>query len=369
MIHLHSTGLVYRNPFPNIRSLHAFFPSVLETRPGRLLVCFDRGSAMENRDVRSVWASSEDGGARWSEPVEFPFWRNLPETVSVSSRMSRSGEGALYLLITEFHRQHPEEGLANPETDGFVRTEFLVSRSSDEGESWTEPVRVEPPLAWDRYETCSPLTCLDENRLLFPTAIWPNWEGERPFGMKAIAFRSKDAGRTWTDTVTVLDDGANRIASWEQKQAVLSDGRVLAVCWAHDLKTGKSLKNRYTFSEDGGETFHPWVESPLQGETCTPLSLPDNRVLFLYRRTDRRGLWAHLARFEGTEWVPLNDAPVWGTSEASYSGTSEKTFEQLSTLRFGYPQACLLSDGDIFCVFWCVEECVANIRWARLRVG
>ncbi|MCA9450189.1 MAG: exo-alpha-sialidase, partial [Candidatus Omnitrophica bacterium] len=151
-------------------------------------------------------------------------------------------------------------------------------------------------------------------------------------------------------------------------QALLADGRILAVCWAYDFNNKRSLRNRFAFSTDRGRSFGPFHESPLHGETCTPLGLPDGRVVMIYRRTDMKGLWAHLCRFEGERWVGIEDLPLWGTEKAAYSNGSKNTFEHLSTLKFGYPQITQLSDGDLFAVFWCVEDCVSNIRWFRIGV-
>jgi len=40
---------------------------------------------------------------------------------------------------------------------------------------------------------------------------------------------------------------------------------------------------------------------------------------------------------------------------------------QFNVLRFGAPSLARLDGGGILVAFWCVEECVANIRWLRLE--
>lgn len=365
---LKDQGIVYRNPRPNVRSLQAFFPSVVELEPGDILVSFDRGSAMENHDVRSYLTRSIDGGATWSEPTRILDPDDPFGLISTSFRMSKTPNGTLIGLFTFFHRSHPDEGLANPATDGFVRTEFLFSKSFDEGRSWSDPISLLLPLDWGAFETCSPILPLDRYRLLLPTSLWKDWFGESPHGLSAIVFRSLDGGESWTGMTRVMDDWERGIAHWEQKLTVLADGHLLAVCWAYDFNRKVSLKIRYALSSDGGESFSPIRESPLEGETCTPISLKDGRVLFVYRRVDQSGLWAHLASIEGEVWRPIFDLPLWGADRAAYSGNFENTFEQLSTLRFGYPQLVQLADGDLFVVFWCVVDGTAEIRWLRLGI-
>jgi hypothetical protein len=368
-IKIADTGIVYRNPAPNIHSRHAFFPSVAEMPGGELIVSMDIGSAMENADVRSYLCRSSEGGKTWTEPTRITEIEPAGETVSTSFRMSRTRNGDLLGVVTYFKRKNPDDGLANPKTDGFVETEFAFVRSTDGGATWSEPASISPPIGWNSFETCSPILDTGEGRFLLPTALWKNWEGENPHGMKAVSFISEDEGRTWPRYADVMDFSIRGIASFEQKQIVLSDGRFMAICWIRDLERSASLPNRYTFSEDSGESYGDHLESPIRGETCAPLALANNRILCVYRRTDKKGLWAHLAEIDGKNWKPLSDEPIWGTGIESYGKRSENLFEELSVLRFGYPSLTQLSDGDIFAAFWCFEECVCNIRWFRLRVG
>lgn len=367
-IHVHDTGLVYRNPSPNIWSRQAYFPSILTTTEGALLATFDLGSAMEAFDVRSCVCRSEDEGHTWTAPAPLPLPFDSDRPFTTTCRTARISDDAIVSLATRFDRSRQEHGLANPQTDGFVETEFYLLRSNDNARTWSSPERIKLPVPWDRFESCSPVIAVNDTHWILPTSVWRDWDGNCPLGLKAVAFISDDGGVTWGDCVDVMDGVEQGIAYWEQKQVVLSDGRLLAVCWAYDLNEGKSLMNRYAISTSQGASFTFPADTPLHGETCTPLALDGNCILCAYRRTDERGLWAHLARIENDSWMPLADAPLWGTERVSYTKRASGAFDQFSTLQFGYPQMVRLAGGDIFLVFWCVENCVANIRWVRLSV-
>jgi hypothetical protein len=45
------------------------------------------------------------------------------------------------------------------------------------------------------------------------------------------------------------------------------------------------------------------------------------------------------------------------------------TSDELSGLKFGYPSMVELPGGEVLAVFWCLEDCIHNIRWVRLKVS
>ena len=353
-------GIVYR-PL----GAHAYFPCVVRLYDC-LIVSMDVGMGMEGRDVRAYTVRSNDGGSTWSEPriVHEPSCDGATSTLC---RISQAPDGGLIAAITLLDRAQGE-GLANALTDGYVDTSFTVSHSEDGGETWSEPAPLQPATAWKTFETCSPILAIDDRLWLLPTSLFRNWAGDAGEGLKAVAMRSTDGGNSWLDLISVFDFTREHVAAWEQKQVVLEDGRIFAICWAYDMQARVSLQNRYTFSCDGGATYGTPRIAPLQGETCAPLALPGGHLLCVYRRTDVKGLWAHLARLDGETWQPGADTQVWGTAHEAYGRRTASVLEEMATLQFGYPSLTLEKYGDVFGVFWCVEEGTAQIRWFRLRI-
>jgi hypothetical protein len=142
---------------------------------------------------------------------------------------------------------------------------------------------------------------------------------------------------------------------------------LLAVIWCFDEKAGKSLPNGFTLSRDG-RTFSPLRDNGLRGETAKVLTLTDGRVLCLYRRLDKPGLWASLVRIDGDEWINLAELPLWRGPLSGMLG-ERNSGDELSALKFGFPSMLQLPDGEVLAMFWCLEECVHCIRWVRLRIG
>ena len=60
------TGLVYRNPKPYIRSVHAYFPSITVLSVNEILATLVLGSAFESVDCHVYIARSRDSGKTWT---------------------------------------------------------------------------------------------------------------------------------------------------------------------------------------------------------------------------------------------------------------------------------------------------------------
>ncbi len=364
MIECLEGGLVYRNPKPHLRSIHAWHPSLVRLDDGALLAGFDLGEAVESLDYGTWLSRSRDEGRTWEAPRRL-FHDTVARRTTHAVRLGRVSDGTIVAFGGRFYRDDPEEGLTNRANLGYVPVDLILLRSRD-GVSWDGPVTIAPPLVGPSFEVCHRVIELADGRWLAPTATWKGWNGEAPNGMKAIALVSHDRGQTWPEYLTVSDLYDRGVVSWEQGLTQLPDGRLLAVVWLFDERAGHSLPNRYVLSADG-KTFSPPRENGLLGETAKLLTLADGRVLCLYRRMDRPGLWANLVRIDGDDWVNLAEAPLWRGPISGMLG--ERTSgDELSALKFGFPSMVQLPGGDVLAVFWCVEECIHNIRWVRLKV-
>lgn len=363
------TGLIYRNPKPALVSRHAYFPSLVALPSGDIVAAMDIGSAFEAVDVRSYVCRSSDEGKTWSEPTQIFEPDESKHPVSTTCRINSLPDGSLIGWVCLFDRTRTDMGMADPKTDGFVRTDFAVTRSSDGGKNWSQASPVNLPSDWHHFEACSP-PVTTRDRILVPSSPLKSTAGDSPAIPSGVAFTSLDGGETWPEMATIFSGGQADPSAWELKLTTLSDGRVLATCWSYDPGTKRTIDNRWAVSADGGATFTGPKDTGIHGETCTPFALDDNRVLCVYRRSDKPGMWAQLAQVGEDSWTPLADQAIWGG--AAYAGErldSGGAFENMSDLQMGLPTLIHLPGGDVLAAFWCVEHCVSNIRWYRIKIG
>jgi len=362
-----TTGLIYRNPRPHVKSIHAYFPSVVCLDNGEMLASLVLGEAFEAVNCRTHIARSTDGGEHWTlEGWLYPGTRD--RLTSDSARLTALPGGEVVALMIRADRtDHPDDGLASHETLGFVPTDLLLGRSLDYGRTWDIPPPLTPPLIGPSFELCAPVTPLSDGRWLLPTSTWRGWDGYCPHGTRMVAFVSRDFGRSWPTYLDIMHQPG--IIFWESKILELRDGRLLAVAWAYDESAGQDLPNQYCVSHDGGATWTPPASTGLQGQTLTPFLLDDGRILSVYRRMDVPGLWANLSTLDGESWT--NDAaePLWGHHAVGLTGDAENMAQNFNVLRFGAPCITRLHDGTLFIAFWCYEDCVANIRWCKCAVA
>ncbi|HEY2249840.1 MAG TPA: sialidase family protein [Planctomycetaceae bacterium] len=358
-------GIVYKNPKPFLAAVHAWHPSLVLLPDGELVATFDLGQAVESLDYHTCLSRSADGGQTWSPPVPlFHDTSQRPATHSI--RVGAVADGTLVGFGARFHRDNPDEGLVNRENLGYVPMDLFLLRSRDAGHTWIGPQDVTPPLVGPAFEMCHRIIELADGRWLAPTSTWKGWDGDAPQGMQAIALVSHDQGKTWPEYLSVIDQTANRVISWEQSLAQLPDGRLVAVVWSFDEVGGRSLPNRYAVSRDG-KSFCAPRENRLQGETAKLLTLDDGRLLCLYRRMDKPGLWSNLVGLDGDDWVNLEEAVLWQGTASGMSG-ARSSGDELSALKFGYPSMVQFPDGHVLAVFWCVEDCLHVIRWQRIEL-
>lgn len=368
MIKLTGTGILYRNPNAHVRSVHAYFPSVAPLDNGELLATVVLAEAFEAVDSNTHVLRSIDNGETWA--IENPV---CPPTRHLTSNAGRitplPGARAVALIKRADRSAHPDEGLSNPLTQGFVPVEFLLSRTEDAGHTWSRPRAIRPALVGPSFELCCPVTPLSDGRWLLPTSTWSDWEGNWPSGKRMVALISNDEGRTWPGYTDVMTDPRQRTRFWESKIVELADGRLLAVAWAYDETAGRDRPNQYAVSRDGGVTWTRPRSTGLRGQTLTPFVLSDGRILCVYRRMDIPGLWANVSRLEKGRWVNESEAPLWGAGAAGLTAGTKNMAENFKVLRFGAPCVCRLQDGTIYVAFWGYEDCVSNIRWIKLRVS
>lgn len=362
------SGIVWENPKPYLVTRHAMHPTPVNLGGGQILCAHDIGQAPESMDYETWVSRSMDGGCSWLLESKINGERTERPTTSFV-RIARTA-GGLVGLGARLYRDNPDEGLLNRRNLGYVPMDVILVRSADGGRTWSLPETVMTPLEGPAFEISHAVLELPDRTWLAPMATWRGWDGRLPNGEKALVLISRDRGRTFADYGVTFDGTAEGLIHWEQSVVSLGGNDVFSVAWVYHPESGSHRPNRYTVSHDGGRTFAPAREVGIQGQTCKVARLRDGRLLLAYRRVDKPGLWAQLATLRSDDTLVQGEAlPLWGAGMASsgMEGAGNRS-DELSALKFGFPQMVQMEDDTVLLVFWAFEDWGCRIRSILLDV-
>ena len=162
-------SVIYRNPRPNVRSIHAYFPSVVTFDENHLGATVVLGEAFEAPNLHLVYLESRNGGTDWTRisNITAPADDFSSSTVG---RITRMSDGSLAAMVTRHERGPFDTGLTGAESIGMVPMRIELYRSLDQSRSWSAPEIVDPPVPDTAFEMCSGFTELKDGTLLWPTS-------------------------------------------------------------------------------------------------------------------------------------------------------------------------------------------------------
>ncbi|MCH2211877.1 MAG: glycoside hydrolase [Fuerstiella sp.] len=248
-------------------------------------------------------------------------------------------------------------------------TTAVLCRSNDQGRSWSPAVDVLFPMDCP-LEVSHGLLVLQSGRLLAPAAAL---SGKDTLGERVYLAVSDDDGQTWQYTIAFEDAvGLNgRRGFFEHKFVELAPDVVMGVCWTVTLGDYVDQQNTYVISRDGGRTFGPMTSTKIQGQTMTPISLGDDRLLVLYnKRHGQQEIRMCLVTWTDQTWTVHHESTMYNAASFVERDSSvESRIDEFDDFAFGYPTAIKLSDGTFLATHWCHEQGHSVIRWTRLNVA
>ncbi len=287
---------------------------------------------------RSMISRSKDGGSTWSQPktlVDLP-WDDSPYG------LLRCRNGTLLCFINVQASWYGFEKAPHPfqkDLDG-LNTRQCVVRSTDNGETWSQPIWLKSPGTFYERSHAQPIE-LPDGVILWPT-YFKNAGDDRLYG---AIHRSTDSGETWSLHSIIRREGKTSDTASsdsgnidEPAIARLTDGRLFLIT---------RPDGGYFVSDDDGKSWTFMGRLVKSGKFKAPrlFVLEDGKIVCV---CTYRGLTVFIGKDAGKTW----SGPIALDSDS-----------------YGYPGGWKLKD-DTLLVSYCSSGRAPNrIHAARFRVN
>ena len=211
------------------------------------------------------------------------------------------------------------------------RVAILLSRSTDQGKTWTEPneVHLDSPYS---FACSSPIRRLPDGSLI----LGLYHEDDKTNSVFGATVKSYDGGNTWKELALIGEKSGIHLDA-ETDVVPLKDGKLLAAL------RSSIVDMHYAQSKDGGKTWGSVRSFGFKGH-CPYFLRHSSGVILLAHRLPATSL--HWTNDDGKTW----QGPVL-----------------IDSVGGAYPSMVELPSGEVYCVYY-EEGTGSSIRAVRLQV-
>ncbi len=350
------------------------FPQVCVLPNGRWLCGFrvaPTKQAVAGQRSRLTW--SDDEGKTWSKPIE-PFTAITVEGRAGLFRavgVTPMGGSRVLAVLYWVDASDPSRPFFNEQTEGLLDSRICLSQSSDGGQTWSAPERIDTTPFNIPTPITGPILRLSSGELAVQFELNKHYDDTSEWRHKSVLMFSSDGGRSWPAHTLASDDPTNRIFYWDQRPAVMPDGRILDVFWTYDRQTAVYLNIHARESRDHGRTWSAMWDTGVPGQPAAPVALSGNRIGLVY--VDRTGspvIKMRVSGDGGRTFPESTEAIVYQTDTASQTWAKKSmqdAWAEMGKFSIGLPATAVLPNGDTLVVFYAGRHTdLTDVRWARL---
>ncbi|MCJ8323645.1 MAG: exo-alpha-sialidase [Rhizobiales bacterium] len=341
--------IIYQNPDPLLVSRQAIFPGVVLLPNGDFLAMFAIGQAFDSADQRMYVCKSSDRGRTWSSPRRMHDHEFEPHEISETLKPLVLADGTLLATGYGFVRPDPLTPIVDPKTFEILPLNNLMTRSTDNGQTWATPLKVN--IEGAQLEMSGPCIQLASGRILCACA--PFHLGSD--GHSGWVVYSDDNGKNWGKLSEFYRSENGEIAPWECRIVEMDPDHVAIIFWAYDTKNQENLTNYLVFSNDGGASFGGAVDTNILAQASNLIWLGDGKLLTIHSHREYPvGLWIrvidvsgdHISIEQGINLLP----------EASVASDTKNISKQFGSLKFGQPALLQIGKHEFLATCWAVED-------------
>lgn len=371
-MHLLEQGILAQGTPESTRAILTF-PQITRLHDGTLLATCRAGSSKDGADETIELYRSTDQGRSWQGPQQ-PFVAPTVDDAQGSLKLCYltplSPDRLLAAAMWVDRSSYPDQPLFNGTTEGCLPMAILLAESSDQGASWSAWQRIPMPEEIGPPSLTNPVLVLNDGTLIMSIESNKQYNDASPWAQQVAFFHSHDGGQSWQNPVVAGFDPTGRIFNWDQRCAVVADGRIGTFCWTYDTQTRRYLNIQRRISQDQGYSWSPPEDLGFADQAAHPAVLPDGRVVLAWvDRFETHSIRSRLATDIAAPFAPESEVVLYThEEEANQEGETGALLVEMGLWNFGLPYAEALSTGEVLVVYYAGDAARMDILWARLEV-
>jgi len=350
------------------------FPGICVLPRGRwLCTCRQAPTKLATSGQRAVLCASDDQGRSWSAPREIatpPAVDGRPGLFR-AAHLTALGDRVLAVLYWVDHSD-PSRPFFNERTQGLLDSRIMLCWSNDDGDTWSPPQLVDTDPFHMPTPITGPILAVGGGELALQFELNKTYDDPGVWRHHSVLMLSADEGRTWPRHALAGADPANRIFYWDQRPAVLADGRILDAFWTYDTVSDRYLNIHAALSADRGRTWsEPW-DIGVSGQPAPPVDLRDGRLALVF--VDREGppaIRLRTSRDGGRTWPGGTECSIYESAveaQTRAKRSMQDSWAEMGAFSVGLPATARLPDGDVLVVYYAGPHADhTDICWCRIR--
>ena len=256
--------------------------------------------------------------------------------------------------------------------------DIVCNRSTDGGHTWSEPYNIALGTGVNHgFGDCALAWSNDDNGLIagFVGGVGL-WNSTPSNPIRSYISRSYDNGQTWTEPEDITDFifGDNCVVPEQRTWRAsffgsgnglrTSTGRIMFVAAIRET-TAQSLNNYAVYSDDNGQTWHVSGRASVGGDEAKVTELADGRILMSIRHGGNR--WYNISEDGGETWQP-NTSTWYDITAPACNGdmirfTAENQGHDKNRLLHSVPYGSSRTNVSVYVSYdegetWPVRKCI-----------
>ncbi len=166
---------------------------------------------------------------------------------------------------------------------------------------------------------------------------------------------SDDRGHSWRKLSEFYRAAGGHVSTWESRLCEYAPDKVAVIFWAYDNALGVNLNNHIVFSNDGGQTFGAARDTGIKGQASNLMPLGGDKLLTIHAHREAP-VGLVVRRIDIANGGFEVEEELDLFKNDAMGSDSADIKKQFGSLKFGQPSLLRLKNGELLAACWSFEQ-------------